>query len=142
MNRLLIIEDDPNTLSGLEELLSEEGYSVRGVTRGQKALEVIAREPIDMVLCDYCLPDRDGLQVCRELRRLRANLTLFLVTAYHNTEIVDAAKQCGVERIIDKPIILEELLETLAASAAKLQNKLQFVLAPKVGFAAQAPLLM
>ena len=118
MNRVLIIEDDPNTLSGLQELLRGEGYQVRGVTDGRRAIDLVATEPIDMVLCDYCLPDIDGLQVCRQLNHLCPDLALFLVTAYRNTEVINSAKQCGVDRIIDKPIVLEELFATLAASAA------------------------
>jgi DNA-binding response OmpR family regulator len=130
LSRLLIIEDDLNTLSGLQELLRDEGFTVRGVTLGRKAYEAVAREPFDMVLCDYCLPDIDGLQICRELKRMYPRLALFLVTAYRNTEVVNAAMQCGVEAIIDKPIILEELFATLAATAARIRNKRRYVPAP------------
>jgi CheY-like chemotaxis protein len=82
MNHLLIIEDDPNTLSGLQDLLRQEGYRVHGVTRGRQAIQTILAESIDIVICDYSLPDMDGLQVCRELKRLQPGLKLFLVTAY------------------------------------------------------------
>lgn len=123
MISLLIIEDDPNTLAGLQELLSHEGYWVRGVMRGREAFKVAKGEPIDMVLCDYCLPDIDGLQVCRELKRLNSQLIVFLVTAYRNTEIVNAAKQCGIERVIDKPIVPEELFAMLEVAAKKLDGK-------------------
>jgi two-component system response regulator HydG len=81
-----------------------------------------------MVLCDYCLPDIDGLQVCRELKRLNPQLVIFLVTAYRNTEVVNAAKQCGIERIIDKPIVPEELFVMLQAAAKRLANKKLYTL--------------
>ena len=53
MRRLLIVEDDLNTLSGLLDLLSDEGYQVQGVTNGKEALKVVLTGPVDMVLCDY-----------------------------------------------------------------------------------------
>lgn len=128
MISLLIIEDDPNTLSGLQELLSHEGYWVRGVMRGREAFDVAKAEPIDMVLCDYCLPDIDGLQVCRELKRLNSQVVIFLVTAYRNTEVVNAAKECGIEKIIDKPIVPEELFVMLEVAAKRLSSKKLYTL--------------
>jgi len=116
-NRLLIVEDDRNALAGLQELLCEEGFWVRGVTDGCRALEVVAHETFDMVLCDYCLPGMDGLQLCGELRRSQPHLTFFLVTAYRNAELVHAARQCAIEKVLGKPIIFTELLEALTAAA-------------------------
>jgi DNA-binding response OmpR family regulator len=118
MNHLLIIEDDPNTLSGLQDLLRQEGYRVHGVTRGHQAIQTILAESIDIVICDYSLPDMDGLQVCRELKRLQPELKLFLVTAYSNAEIVKAAKECRIARIFHKPLDLDALLEKLAAMSS------------------------
>jgi CheY-like chemotaxis protein len=132
MISLLIIEDDPNTLAGLQELLSHEGYWVQGVMRGREAFKVARDEPVDIVLCDYCLPDIDGLQVCRELKRLNPQLVTFLVTAYRNAEVVNAAKQCGIEKIIDKPIVPEELFVMLEVAAKKLGSKKLYTLPESV----------
>lgn len=118
MNHLLIIEDDPNTLSGLQDLLRQEGYRVHGIMRGRQAIQIVLAEAIDIVICDYSLPDMDGLQVCRELKRLQPGLMIFLVTAYSNAEIVKAAKECRIARIFHKPLDVEELLEKLAAMSS------------------------
>jgi two-component system response regulator HydG len=141
MISLLIIEDDPNTQAGLQELLSDEGYRVRGVMRGREAIKVAKDEPVDMVLCDYCLPDIDGLQVCRELKRLNPQLVIFLVTAYRNTEVVNAAKQCGIEKIIDKPIVPEELFVLLDVAAKKLAGTKPYPL-PETVAAANAEAML
>ena len=52
MKHLLVVEDNPNTLSGLLELLSDEGYNVNGVMHGNEAFEVAEKQTIDMVICD------------------------------------------------------------------------------------------
>ena len=113
LKRLLIVEDDSNTLSGLLDLLSDEGYQVHGVTQGHEALKVIAKEPFDMVLCDYSLPDIDGLQVCRKIKTLHPGLAVFLSTAYYDTKMLSTAKEYGITRIFIKPFILEELMKSL-----------------------------
>lgn len=115
MSHVLIIEDDPNTLSGLQDLLQQEGYRVNGVTRGRQAIQTILAMSIDIVICDYSLPDMNGLQVCRQLHYLQPQLQLFLVTAYSNHEIMAAAMECSVIKIFHKPLDVEELLAKLAA---------------------------
>jgi DNA-binding NtrC family response regulator len=118
LSRLLIIEDDPNTLAGLQELLQDEGFYVCGATNGRKALEAGNRETFDIVLCDYCLPGMDGLEVCHALKRMQPHLTLFLVTAHHHIELDNAAEQYGIAKVIVKPIIFSDLLDALFAAAA------------------------
>jgi two-component system response regulator (stage 0 sporulation protein F) len=133
LGRLLIVEDDLNALTGLRELLGEDGFFVHGVVNGREAIEAAKHEPFDIVLCDYSLPGMDGLQVCRELKRLQPHLALFLVTAYRNLEVVNAARQCGIEKVIAKPLVIAELFDTLTAAVARLREKGQYHLAKKEG---------
>lgn len=133
LGRLLIVEDDLNALTGLRELLGEEGFCVRGVVNGRQAIEAVKQEPFDIILCDYSLPGMNGLQVCRELKRLQPHLALFLVTAYRNLDLVNAARQCGIEKVIAKPLAIAELFDTLHVAAARLREKEQYNLAKKEG---------
>lgn len=113
MKNLLVVEDDLNTLAGLVELLKDEGYRVEGAACGQKALEMVARHSFDLVICDYSLPDIDGLKVCHELRRRQPALVMFLVTGFYNTEIINAARENSINKVITKPIVLDDLLDSL-----------------------------
>ena len=119
MNHLLVVEDDPNTLSGLKELLGDEGYDVNGVMQGNDALEIASHEPVDMVLCDYNLPDVDGLRLCQRLRKIRPDAILFLTTAMDSTALVDTARRSGISKIFPKPINLKDLFETLLTYGSK-----------------------
>jgi len=133
LSRLLIVEDDLNALTGLRELLGEEGFFVRGVVNGRQAIEAAKQERFDIVLCDYSLPGMDGLQVCRELKRLQPHLALFLVTAYRNLEVLNAARLCGIEKVIAKPLVIAELFDTLTAAITRLREKGQYHLTKKEG---------
>lgn len=119
MNHLLVVEDDPNTLTGLLELLGDEGYDVNGTMQGNDAVEIAARNPIDMVLCDYNLPDVDGLRVCQRLKKLNPETILFLTTASDSPALVDTARKVGVSKIFPKPINLDDLFKTLLGYASK-----------------------
>ena len=119
MSHLLVVEDDPNTLSGLLELLGDEGYDVNGAMHGNDALQIAAQKPVDMVLCDYNLPDVDGLRVCQRLRKIKPEAILFLTTASDSTTLVDTARKVGVSKIFPKPINLNDLFDTLLGYASK-----------------------
>jgi len=71
MIRILVVEDDTYTLSRLMKLLQNEGYQVRGVMNGTEALEVLQDEPVDIVLCDYSLPEINCAKICLQLKRLQ-----------------------------------------------------------------------
>lgn len=121
LSRIVIVEDDENTLKGMQKLLTQEGYCVHGMSNSQMAFDAIDAQPFDIVLCDYRLPDIDGLELCCQLKRLQPNLTLFLMTAFSEEELVYKSKNCGVEKIFSKPIALDELFETLADTSALLR---------------------
>jgi PleD family two-component response regulator len=66
---ILIVDDGPENLRILSELLRSEGYLTRPVSDGAMALEAAAAEPPDLILLDIMMPDMDGFEVCRRLKR-------------------------------------------------------------------------
>lgn len=120
---LLIIEDDTNTQTGLQELLSQDGYKVRGATHGIQAVEMFSAKPDDVVLCDYRLPDIDGLEVCTRLLTIKEDVKLIMITAYSSAEIVSRAKEIGIFKIINKPIALDTLLSAIDVASSGIQER-------------------
>ncbi|MEE4311055.1 MAG: response regulator [candidate division KSB1 bacterium] len=114
MKHLLIVEDDSNTLDGMIVLLRDEGFDVHGAMNGAEAIESVSGGSFDMVICDYCLPDIDGLETCLRLKALDANLPIFLVTACYDTRIFRDAALYGIRKVFTKPIEFDDLLQTLA----------------------------
>ena len=100
MIRILIVEDDCNTLTGLMELLSQEGYQTRGAYDGRQALQLFRDKPDDLVLCDYRLPDIDGLAVCEKIQQIQSTTKLIMMTAFSRAEIVNRAREIGILKVI------------------------------------------
>ncbi len=115
MRTILVVEDDINTLNGLKKLLEIEGYRVIAATTGEAAIQRANEATIDLLICDFCLPDMNGDRVCEQVRKLQPQCRLFLVTAYGLPEIVEKANTLDIESIFHKPIDLELLLSTIAA---------------------------
>jgi DNA-binding NtrC family response regulator len=113
MPRLLIVEDDRNTLSGLVEILEEEGYEVTGVDGGKKALQVLERERFDILLTDLKMPEIDGMHLYEKSQPLAPEMKTIVMTAYSSIkEAVEAMKR-GVYEYLTKPLNLDELLVIL-----------------------------
>lgn len=116
--RLLIVEDDANTLAGLVELLGQEGYKVEGALNGRDGVDLFREKGADVVLCDYKLPDIDGITVCTQIRQLDADARLLMITAFSTPEVVAQAQTIGILRIVNKPIVIEELLRAIERASA------------------------
>ncbi len=109
MARILIVEDDRNTLSGLLEILQEEDYEAQGVDSGKKALRILERESFDILLTDLRMPDLDGVQLYEQTRAAHPAMKTIVMTAYSSVkDAVDAMKR-GVYEYLTKPLNLDEL---------------------------------
>ncbi|UCE04388.1 MAG: sigma-54-dependent Fis family transcriptional regulator [bacterium] len=113
MARIIIVEDDLNTLSGLVEIIKDEGYEVVGVESGKKALRTLAREQFDLMLTDLRMPDIDGLKLYEKSLSYNADMKTIVMTAYSSVkEAVEAMKK-GVYEYLTKPLNLDELFLTI-----------------------------
>jgi len=108
--RILIIEDEPDLLRGLELNIKAEGYRVFTATSGDAGLEAAVHERPDLVLLDLMLPGMSGLDVCRELRRKHFEAPIIMLTA--RIEEVDrvVGLEVGADDYVTKPFGIRELL--------------------------------
>ena len=81
MSRILIVEDEPAIAFTLECDLEAEGYEVAVVSDGVEAVRRALSEPFDLILLDVMLPNKDGFEVCRELRRGGLSTRIIMLTA-------------------------------------------------------------
>ena len=79
---ILVVDDEAEIREGLELLLSTEGYEVGLAPSGEEGLAQLERAPYDVLLLDVSLPDRNGLDLLREIRQRDPFLAVILITAY------------------------------------------------------------
>jgi len=114
--RVLLIEDDPSIVAGLQLNLSLEGYEVMTASDGESGLRLAREKVPDVVLLDLMLPGMNGLEVLRRLRRRDADLPVLILTALGEEADKVLGLQLGADDYISKPFGLSELRARLNAS--------------------------
>lgn len=108
--KVLIIEDDINTLHGLGEILEDENFNISKAKNAKQALKEIENGDFDVVLMDYLLPDRDGLDLSREVLKDYPDIKIIMMTAFGTVKNAVNAMKMGIYDYLTKPINLDELL--------------------------------
>jgi len=111
---ILVIDDEAEIREGLELLLSSEGYSVTCAETGAAGLARLEQEPYDLLLLDVSLPDRNGLDLLRDIRSRDPHLPIVLITAYGSIDMARQAFKSGAQDYITKPWSNDELLAQVA----------------------------
>src|ERR1700749_292541 len=114
-NRILIVEDNPISLTLLKQLLKAHGYEVLGTPEGLRALDLAREEQPDLILMDIRLPDISGFEVTRVLKqdqRTKA-IPIVAVTALASPEYEKKGLESGCDAYIPKPITLGNFLRTI-----------------------------
>jgi DNA-binding response OmpR family regulator len=115
MSRILIVEDEPDIALGLEDDLTVEGHQVEVVRDGETAARR-GREPgWDLILLDVMLPKKDGFEVCRELRHVRVQTPIILLTAKAQEAEKVLGLELGADDYVTKPFSPRELRARIKA---------------------------
>ncbi|MFN8377358.1 MAG: response regulator transcription factor [Anaerolineae bacterium] len=117
MPQILIVDDDPQLLDMVELVLSREGYHVQRAFNAYQAMELVRRDPPDLVIVDVMLPDMDGFTLCKTLRNTdeTATLPLLVLTAAQTSSSVVDALTNGADDFIRKPFQPRELIARVRA---------------------------
>ncbi|HWR13966.1 MAG TPA: sigma-54 dependent transcriptional regulator [Terriglobales bacterium] len=116
---ILIIDDEAAIRESLLTLLEMEDYTVQTAGSGEEGLNKIAEQPYDLILLDYALPDRNGLEILHEIRDRDPSLAVILITAYGTVENAVLAMQGGAANFVQKPWDNEKLLADIRAAIAR-----------------------
>ncbi len=111
---ILVVDDESEIREGLELLLKSEGYQVSSAESGQVGLSRLEERPFDLLLLDVSLPDRNGIDMLKEIHRQDPHLPIVLITAYGSIEMARAAFKSGAMDYITKPWSNDELLVQVA----------------------------
>jgi DNA-binding response OmpR family regulator len=115
MSRLLVIEDQKKLLQSLERGLSEEGYQVIPAATGEEGYVQAKSVPVDAVVLDLMLPERDGLDVLRSLRSEGFTKPILILTARDGVDDRVQGLDAGADDYLSKPFAFAELLARIRA---------------------------
>ncbi|HXI19532.1 MAG TPA: response regulator transcription factor [Gemmatimonadales bacterium] len=115
MPRILIVDDEPEMVRGLEDNLRFEGYQTVAAADGRNGLALALSEAPDLILLDVMMPGMSGWDVCRELRRRDLDIPVIMLTA--RGEEVDRilGLELGADDYVTKPFSLRELMARIRA---------------------------
>jgi DNA-binding response OmpR family regulator len=113
--KVLVIEDDPHILLGLEEVLKSEGFEVAVCNRGDQALEAVSKQKPGLILLDVMLPGLSGFDICKKLRSANVATPILMLTAKSQELDKVVGLQLGADDYVTKPFGVRELLARIQA---------------------------
>jgi DNA-binding response OmpR family regulator len=113
--KILVIEDDPHILLGLEEVLRSEGYEIASCNRGDEALTAFARFQPALIVLDVMLPGLSGYDICRQLRGKKVSTPILMLTAKGQEIDKVIGLELGADDYVTKPFGVRELLARIQA---------------------------
>jgi len=111
--RILIIEDEAGIVQFLQQGLEEEGYSITTASDGELGLQLLLNKSFDLVLLDWMLPQKTGLEICKSFREKDKKTPIIFLTAKDTVQETIEGLQAGANDYIKKPFSFDELVERI-----------------------------
>lgn len=129
MKRILIIEDDPAILKGLQISLQEEHYEVLSASDGEKGYQMARADRFDLIILDLMLPGMNGQEICRELRGQGDQTPIIMLTSKKEESDKILGLEIGADDYVTKPFSIRELQARIRAllrrSSAEDENEME-----------------
>jgi len=108
-SRILVVDDEPSMRELLNIVLRREGHEVFKASNGRQAIEILEREPIDLLISDIKMPDMSGVDVLKAAKMLDADIVGIMITAHASVENAVEAMHLGAYDYVSKPFNVDEL---------------------------------
>jgi two-component system, NtrC family, response regulator HydG len=123
MAHILIIDDDKDICLTLSKFLIKNGYQVEVAHKGEDGLQILRDQSIDLILCDYRLPDYTGLEVLQKIKILSPKSAVIIITGYSDVRTAVETFRYGASDYVTKPLFPDELLVTVKETLEKNEIK-------------------
>ena len=114
MGTILVADDDRTCRDSIQKVLEREGHTVQTAENVDGALEALGLNRFDLVVCDYRMPGKTGLDLLIELRRRHSHVPVLMISAYADAIVEAAVYKLGGLDMLKKPIRRQELVQRTA----------------------------
>jgi two-component system response regulator HydG len=128
MEKILIIDDNNDICLLLERFLTKQGYKTASVQRGDDGLTLLRKESFELVICDFKLPDIDGLEMLRRIKVMHPTTAVIIITGYSDVRVAVQTVKHGAYDYVTKPLYPDEILYTIKGA---LERRSQSLSQPK-----------
>jgi YesN/AraC family two-component response regulator len=116
MYKLLIIDDEPHILLMLKKMLERSGYEVDLAANGVEGINLFRKSNADLVITDIIMPEKEGLETIREMRRIKPDLKIIAMSGGGKVSAdnyLEIARIFGASKIIEKPFTQKEIISAV-----------------------------
>ena len=117
--KILVVDDEKHIRDSCIKLLQRKRYDAEGAGSGAEALEMIEKNPYDLVLLDVRMPGMDGIEVLRRAKELSPDILVLILTGHGTIDTANEALELGAAGFIRKPIAIENLAESIDEALEK-----------------------
>lgn len=115
---ILVVDDEQDIVEVLSYLFKRAGYAPVQASNGMDAIEAVRKGTISLVILDYMLPDMNGLEVLRELKKLQPGIKVIIITGRATDKVLSDVLDAGANGYVIKPFINDLLLELVRKTLA------------------------
>ena len=113
MEDILVVDDDRIMLEAVKRILEREGIVAHCVASGEDALEKMKERTFSLMITDLNMPGLDGLELARKGLEIAPQMPIIMDTGAISPKIIRLAKEIGITKVLGKPFLVKELLETI-----------------------------
>ena len=119
MKDILVVDDDRIVLGLVKRILEREGFVAHCVESGEEALEQIKEKTFSLMITDLNMPGLDGLELARKGLEIAPQMPIIMDTGRISPKIIRQANEIGIAKVLAKPFLLKELLQTMRIEIGK-----------------------
>ncbi len=119
MHKLLVVDDDQDITLLLQKYFTKKGFEVDIVGNGKDAITWLKDHPVDLVLCDFKLPDYNGIDILQKIKIINSEIQVIIITGYSDVKVAVEAVKKGAYEYVTKPLFPDEILMTVKSALEK-----------------------
>ncbi|MGM0654759.1 MAG: response regulator [Thermodesulfobacteriota bacterium] len=120
--KILVVDDEKAILALLKQSFSRDGYEVKTAQSGKEALNILENESIHVMFIDLNMPEMDGIELCREIKKLAPMTVLYAITGYASIFQLAECREAGFEDFFKKPVNIATLRQNAASAFEKVER--------------------